>query len=101
MANTFVKIASVTVGSGGASSIDLTAIPSTYTDLQILISIRDNSSVTGKDYKLEFNGSTTSYTYRRIYGDSAAVYSDTASTGQSLTIDSANATANTFANCWP
>jgi len=99
MADTFVKIATVTVGAGGATSIDFTSIPSTYTDLQLFASLRDNTSATGKDYKIEFNGVTTAYTYRRIYGDSAAAYSDTASTGQSLTIDSANATASTFANC--
>ena len=99
MADTFVKIATVTVGVGGASSIDFTSIPSTYTDLQLVASLRDNTSATGKDYKVEFNGVTTSYTYRRIYGDGSAAYSDTASTGQSLTIDSANATASTFANC--
>jgi hypothetical protein len=99
MANTFVKIASVTVGSGGATSIDFTSIPSTYTDLQLFASLRDNTSANGKDYKVEFNSVTTSYTYRRLYGDSSAVYSDSASTGQSLTIDSANATASTFANC--
>jgi hypothetical protein len=99
MANTFVKIATVTVGSGGATSIDFTSIPSTYTDLQLFASLRDNTGATGKDYKIEFNGVTTSYSYKRIYGDGAAAYSDGASTGQSLTIDSANATASTFANC--
>jgi len=80
MADTFVKIATVTVGAGGATSIDFTSIPSTYTDLQLFASLRDNTSATGKDYKIEFNGVTTAYTYRRIYGDSAAAYSDTAST---------------------
>jgi hypothetical protein len=98
MSNTYTKIASVTVGSLGATSIDFTSIPSTYTDLQIVTSLRDSTVSTGKDYKIEFNGVTTSYSYKRIYADSTAGYSDTASTGQSLTIDSASATANTFAN---
>ena len=40
MATTFTKIASVTVGSGGASSIDFTSIPSTYTDLCVKLSTR-------------------------------------------------------------
>ena len=35
MANTFQLISSTTVGAGGASSIDFTSIPSTYTDLVI------------------------------------------------------------------
>jgi hypothetical protein len=40
MATTFIKIASVTVGSGGAASMDFTSIPSTYTDLVIKVSTR-------------------------------------------------------------
>ena len=99
MANTHKKIQTVTVGAGGASSIEFTSIPQTYTDLVVKLSIRDDTSANGKDYKIELNGSTTSYTYRRIYGDSSAVYSDSASTSQSLTINSATSTASTFANC--
>ena len=41
MAVTFTQIASVTVGSGGAASIDFTSIPSTYTDLCIKTSIKE------------------------------------------------------------
>ena len=96
---TYIKIASNTVGAGGVASVTFSSIPSTYTDLVLKMSVRDNTAATGKDYKIEFNGVTTSYNYRRIYGDSAAAYSDTAATGQSATIDSASATANTFANC--
>jgi hypothetical protein len=98
MAN-YIPITTVTVGSGGVASIDFTAIPQNYTDLILKLSLRDTTAANGKDIKIEFNGVTTNYSYRRVYGDSAAAYSDTASTGQSLTINSANATANTFANC--
>lgn len=99
MANpTYVLIASNTVGAGGAASVTFSSIPATYTDLILKCSVRDDTAATGKDYKIELNGVTTSYTYRRVYGDSSAVYSDNAATGQAMTIDSANATANTFAN---
>ena len=37
---TYTLISSVTVGAGGASSIDFTSIPSTYTDLLVKISAR-------------------------------------------------------------
>jgi len=84
---------------GSASSITFSNIPQNFTDLVVKMSVRDDTAANGKDYKIEFNGVTTNYSYRRIYGDSAAAYSDTASTGQSLTIDSASATASTFANC--
>jgi hypothetical protein len=35
MPNTYKKIASVVVGSGGSSSINFTNIPQTFTDLKI------------------------------------------------------------------
>jgi hypothetical protein len=64
--NTFTKIASVSVGGGGASSIDFTSIPSTYTDLVIKISLR--AETTGIDAaKLTFNGSSSGYSYRSLW----------------------------------
>jgi hypothetical protein len=98
MAFTFSKLATVTVGAGGSATISFTSIPQNYKDLVLKISSRSARAATGTDWKIEFNGSTTGYTYRRIYGDSAAVYSDTASTGQIMTDSSGNATASTFGN---
>jgi len=40
MPDTFVKIATVTVGSGGAATMAFSSIPSTYTDLCIKMSSR-------------------------------------------------------------
>ena len=77
MATTFVKISTVTIGSGGASSIDFNSIPQTYTDLQIVISARGATG--GGNISLRFNGSTSSYSSRRLYGDGSAAYSDSAS----------------------
>jgi hypothetical protein len=54
--STFVAIATVTVGSGGASSIEFTSIPQTFTDLQLLVSARDNDGGNGSAYNLSFNG---------------------------------------------
>jgi hypothetical protein len=76
MANTFVKIASSTVGSGGASTIDFTSIPGTYTDLLIKISARNatNTETTGAVF---FNSDTTNgnYRYRRLLGDGSSASS--------------------------
>lgn len=67
MANTFVKIASVTVGAGGAANIDFTSIPATYTDLCLKISLRAETS--GIDSgKVTFNNSSSGYSYRSIWG---------------------------------
>lgn len=96
MANTFIKIATVTVGSGGASTIDFSSIPGTYTDLCLKVSSRSARAATGTDWKIEFNGSTSGYKYRRAYGDGAAVYSDESTIAQIMTDSSANATASVF-----
>lgn len=71
MANTHVKIATTTVGSGGASSISFTSIPQTYTDLKLHIS----SQTTSNNYiKLNINSDTgTSYSYRVIRGTGSVI----------------------------
>ena len=40
MATTYTLISSVTVGSGGAASIEFTSIPADYTDLLLKVSMR-------------------------------------------------------------
>ena len=55
MANTYVLIASSTIGSGGGSSFDFTSIPSTYTDLLVKYSCRQNTSTGNGDMLLQFN----------------------------------------------
>ena len=67
--NTFTKIATVTVGSGGASNIQFTSIPSTYTDLCVKVSLRGSGTNTYDVVELRFNGDTgTNYVMRRLYG---------------------------------
>jgi hypothetical protein len=68
---TYFKIASVTVGSGGAASIDFTSIPATYTDLLIKISSRTTFTGSGvrDQIAIKFNASSTSdYSDRWVYG---------------------------------
>lgn len=80
MANTYVAIATITVGSGGSSTIDFTSIPSTYTDLVLKISGRSSSSTTAEDYvMIYFNGSTTGYSVKRLYGTGSGTGSDSVS----------------------
>ena len=68
MAYTYSKIATATVGSGGASSIDFFAIPQNYTDLIIKVSSRDSRSSNGPGYlNLALNGSTSNFTYRVLF----------------------------------
>ena len=101
MAN-MIPISTVTVGSGGASSIDFVNIPQTYTDLVIKVSARSTSS--SGDCRIELNGSGgTAYSGRLLYGDGSAVAS-ASNSGQALmswgagSINRSTTTSNTFAN---
>lgn len=105
MANTYTLIASSTVGSGGAASIDFTSIPSTYTDLCVYLSGRSTASFTRRILRLRFNNSSTAsdYTGRDLVGSGSAASSGVQNAGDSTYIQifdlpAANATANTFGN---
>jgi hypothetical protein len=75
MATTFTKIAAVTVGSGGAATIDFSSIPSTYTDLTIKLTAR--SSLTQSGINIRFNSdSGANYSWRRLIGSGSATFSD-------------------------
>jgi hypothetical protein len=56
MADTFVKIATVTVGSGGSSEINFSSIPSTYTDLCLFVSGRSTAAVNSVQIGAYLNG---------------------------------------------
>ena len=105
MPNTFTKIAAVTVGSGGSSSIDFTSIPSTYTDLCLKVCVRTNRSGTDVDDELyiEFNGSGgTAYSTRMVEGNGSTARSVSDTSQAKLTRGVAptdNSTSSTFSNC--
>ena len=99
MANTFVKIQTVTVGSGGTSSINFTSIPQTYTDLKLVMSLRTSLTATRDDFQLTFNGSTSGYSRKRILGyDANLIASDQATSQTSFTPNTTDngATASIF-----
>lgn len=78
----YESIASVTVGSGGSSSIDFTSISSTYTHLQIRGRARGSSAGTGTDnLTLRFNSDTgTNYASHLILSNGSSTVIDTQST---------------------
>lgn len=99
MANTFVKIASVTVGSGAPQSIDFTSIPSTYTDLVIKASVRKLESGGSVNLQMLFNGSTSGYAQKALFGDGSTATSASDNTELSfMYVTSASNTSNTFNN---
>ena len=75
----FESIATVTVGSGGASEAVFASIPSTYQHLQIRWTARGTRSATSESLAIQFNDATTNYyQVHQLYGDGAAagVYSN-------------------------
>ena len=68
-------IATTTVGSGGAASIDFTSIPQTYTDLLLVMSIRTSRASVADYAAVSFNSSTSSFSLRVLSGDGSAASS--------------------------
>lgn len=96
---TYIKIATVTVPATPQATIDFTSIPSTYTDLLIKLSHRDNragSVLNG--LVIRFNGSSTGFTSRVIEGSGSAASSFTDTQGLTGENTSASATASTFSS---
>lgn len=100
---TMTKLATVTVGSGGSSSIDFTNIPQTYTDLKVVWSCRvsDNESLHYGPIFVTVNNNTDSiYDNRRLnaYGTTVQSYSNTSQTNDYLAVAGSSATSSTFNN---
>jgi hypothetical protein len=93
-----VAIQTVTVGAGGAASIDFTSIPQTYTDLCVLLSYR--AAVAGPtDGNISFNSSTANFSWKSVLGTGSSAVSSNNTTNNALgQVQGANATASTFAN---
>lgn len=88
-------IETVTVGSGGAASITFSAIPQTYTDLQILYSTRQTSASYAFIDTIAINGDELNQTIRRLRGNSSNAAT---STSGFIILNGSSATANTFDN---
>jgi hypothetical protein len=69
MAVTHKLIQTVTVGAGGAASVEFTSIPGTYTDLVLISSLRSVNGANDLLMTLAFNGSTSNFTSRYLYGN--------------------------------
>ena len=99
MATAYTLISSITVGGGGAASMEFTSIPSTYTHLAILTSQRTVSASPWGDVSVSFNSTTANLSSKWINaeggtsvgwgGSGSAIYYWTAAN---------SATSNTFGN---
>ena len=104
---TYTLISSVTVGSGGASTIDFNSIPSTYTDLILKLSTRSTAANIATEVRMRFNSDTgANYNWTRAYSDGSSTVSQRGSIiGAPYTsfilgsnTSGANTTSNTFGN---
>ena len=79
MAQTYSKIASYTVGSGGVPSVSFLNIPQTYTDLVLKMSGRTTRAAVYGEMFMRFNGETTGYSAKVIEatGSGSGSYSET------------------------
>jgi len=96
MATTYKAIATVTVGSGGAASMGFTNIPATYADLQLLVSIREETSATATAF-IKFNNTTSNRTERYLQGNGSTAIAGTTSVLQFIACQPSD-TASTFGN---
>lgn len=99
----YTLIEKITVGAAGASSVTFSGIPQTgYTDLVIKFAAR--SSTTGTDNSqanLTFNGSSSGYSDRLLYGRGSSAASASSATSYITwagIIPAAGATSSTFSN---
>jgi hypothetical protein len=99
MANTYTLIDKSILGSS-QSSVSITSIPSTYTDLKLVISARTSADMT---YAIGFNSSTSNYSGRSLRGSGSAVasYLTTAYSygATAIGLGYINNVASTFTNC--
>jgi len=81
-ATSFESIATVTVGSGGSSTVEFTSIGSTYSHLQVRVY---SMSSTANWNKLQFNTDTGSnYTYHQLEGNGSSAVANAGTSQTSI-----------------
>lgn len=82
MPGTYEHIASYTVTGSATSSFTLSSIPSTYTDLEIITSLKCSASYTNDSTSIQFNGDTgNNYYWTQLKGPaSGSIYSNQSGT---------------------
>ena len=103
MASTYTPIATYTVSGSAVASYTFSSIPSTYTDLILVSSVRSTDNNDGDDLKGTFNSDTgTNYSWTQIYGDGSSAASNRGSNSAFMKIGiyAGNSTAaGTFSSC--
>lgn len=89
--NSYESISTVTVGSGGSSSITFSSIPNTYTHLQIRgIMQTDRGTYPLEEIKMNFNSDTNAnYAYHQLAGDGGSAYAQGGSSKNYIQLEQA------------
>lgn len=98
MAN-MIPISTVTIGSGGASTIQFNNVPQTYTDLMIVSSLRGNQAGATFAY-ITLNGLTSGFNSRYIYSDGQSSASGTDGGRAVNYATGTSVTANAFSSAY-
>lgn len=93
---TYIKIASVTVGAGGAADITFSSIPATYDDLILHASVRSTGN-TVSNVRMYFNNLTSNWTGVNIFGTGSTTGSNASGINSGI-IGGTNYTASTFSS---
>ena len=97
MPNNYVLLETIAL-TQSAASVTFDNLPTSgYTDLKIVASARTDRASVVDDIAISFNGSTTSFSGRELYGDGASAVSISTARAASVAAG-ANATASTFGN---
>lgn len=84
MASTYEPIATNTVSGSTTATVTFSSIPSTYTDLVLVVS---GTAAGPSDCVVYFNGSqATNYSWTRLYGNGSAASSVTNATQNAITV---------------
>jgi hypothetical protein len=96
-----MTLISTTTSSGNASDIQFTAIPSTFTDLALLVSARSSRTVVESGCSIVLNDTSSGYSKRVLFGTGSSAGSFSTSGESALytpAIPGSSATSNTFGN---
>lgn len=79
------SIATITVGAGGASSIEFVDIPQTFAHLQIRMIGRCTSTTASPSVKVQLNGDVdNNYNYHGLWGNGSTAISDSTGTANAM-----------------
>jgi hypothetical protein len=85
MANeTMTKLATYTVPSGGTSSVTISNIPQGYTDLIVKVTARTGRAAGADTLQVQYNGVTTGYSQKGMYGNGSSTTGYVSATIQEL-----------------